>query len=111
MRKILVFLALAATGLVYAEPQFQSVSATNSAQYVVLSKAAQSVLICNDAASANIAYFRLFEEGDAPGAAVATSSPLAIGACKSFGEPDWGKRFVSLSILSAGTSTVTIDSK
>lgn len=112
MRRFMIALALAlalVAGMVVAETNYQTASVTNTASYLLLTKAAQSVLICNDSASANIAYFRLFEAGDSVAAATTSSSPLAIGACKSFGNTG-GKLFTSLSLLSAGTSTINIDS-
>ena len=111
MRKLLVLalIVLVVGSWALAEANYQTASVTVTASYLKLTKAAQSVLICNDSSSANVLYFRLFEEDDAPGPATTSSSPILVGACKGFGQPG-GKRFTSLSLISAGTSTVNIDS-
>ena len=115
MRRLTLFvfaLALAA-GMVYAENYFLSVSATTTSTTKLLPKFSAGVMLCNDAASANIAYVRLFNQTDVDldktGAATSSHSAIAIGACKSWsrgsGQPAWA----AVAIVSAGTSTVTID--
>ena len=113
-RRITLALAFVlAAGLVCAENYYLSVSATTTSATKMLPKYSDSVMLCNAAASANIAYVRLYTvidvDNGATGAATSSSSDIAIGACKSWtrgsGKPQWA----AVAIISAGTSTVTID--
>ena len=114
MRRLIVALALLALAAgAGAENYFLSVSATTTSATKILPKYSANVMLCNDSGSANVAYVRLFTTEDVDqndtGAATSSNSSLAIGACKSWGRGYNAPPWAAVAIVSAGTSTVTID--
>jgi hypothetical protein len=65
------------SGVVIAETQYQSISATATSQTVGLRRQSASVMVCN--LGANEAYFRLFDGNDEPAAATTANILLPAG--------------------------------
>jgi hypothetical protein len=112
MRRILAVVLLLTAGLVYAETSFNAVSVTNTSQYLVFPTPRSAVTICNDAASAGVFYFRLFNEDDTRAAAANTHSLLAVGSCISFSKaPTQASHFKTMAFIAASTATANIYSE
>lgn len=109
-----LLIALLIAGALHAEVLFVSISATGTSSTTTFSRVSRGALVCNSSASANVAHIRLFSDGDTPAAATTSSSPIAIGACKSFdydtyGQGGRGWKYLSVIAAASGTATVQVD--
>ena len=117
MRRLIALAGLLGlmASMAWAENWFQSVSVTATSQTITLPTARKSVMLCSY--GDYIAYFRIFNEFEATGAATTAYSPIPAGSatapvCKSFVRPDTEPaniKAISFVCDTAETATVTID--
>ena len=105
-------LVLAAAAVLNAETLFYSLSATTTSKTQRFSRVVSAVLIINDSDSANKAYFRLFSDSDVVAATTNAYSRLEVGDKVVFyfdrtGHQQ-GSGYLTLTYLSAGTSTLRV---
>ena len=95
------------------EVAFKSLSATETSQTWIFTKAASSVLICNF--GANESFYRLFNENETPAAATSASAMLVAGtatapACIEFTKgPTESAYYKAISVICSAGETATVD--
>ena len=116
MRRRLTMLVavLLVAGLAWAEPVYQSISASQTVGSTILTAGTQEVLIISD--GANTCYFRLFTDADTVAAATTSYLPIKSGESLSFTHrrhynttnSRWSTYFKTISAICGTGETATL---